>query len=146
MPIPRKPIKTGLAPCQLFGFSEQLPLSIAHGGKRVQILCPRVYRNLITAYWRYLYFDRENKGILSSLQNTHNAYNRGEGEPMKFREIVKILQENGWQQKSVKGSHYQYIHPSKPGKITIPCHRGDLDKRTVKSIFTAAGLDTSKLI
>ena len=70
----------------------------------------------------------------------------GEEEPMKFREIVKILQENGWQQKSVKGSHYQYIHPSKPGKITIPCHRGDLDKRTVKSIFTAAGLDTSKLI
>lgn len=67
-------------------------------------------------------------------------------DPMKFKEIVKILRENGWQQKSVKGSHYQYIHPSKLGKITIPCHRGDLDKRTVKSIFTAAGLDTSKLV
>lgn len=28
----------------------------------------------------------------------------------------------------------------------VPCHRDDLDKKTVKSIFTAAGLDTSRLI
>ncbi len=65
---------------------------------------------------------------------------------MKFREIVKILQDHGWRQKGIKGSHYQFTNPTKPGKITVPCHRGDLDKRTVKSIFTAAGLDTSRLI
>lgn len=65
---------------------------------------------------------------------------------MKFREVIKILEDNGWVQKAVRGSHYQYTHPERPGKITVSCHRGDLDKRTVKSIFTAAGLDTSRLI
>lgn len=65
---------------------------------------------------------------------------------MKFREVIKILEDNGWVQKAVRGSHYQYTHPGRPGKITVPCHKGDLDKRTAKSIFTAAGLDTSRLI
>ena len=65
---------------------------------------------------------------------------------MKFREVIKISEDNGWVQEAVRDSHYQYTHPRRPGKITVPCHRGDLDKRTVKSIFTAAGLDTSQLI
>ena len=65
---------------------------------------------------------------------------------MKFREVINILEDNGWVQKAVRGFHYQYTHPGRPGKITVPCHKGDLDKRTVKSIFTAAGLDTSRLI
>lgn len=61
---------------------------------------------------------------------------------MKFREVIKILEDHGWVQKAVRGSHYPYTHPGRPRG----CHRVDLDKRTVKSIFTAAGLDTSRLI
>lgn len=48
---------------------------------------------------------------------------------MKFREVIKILEDNGWVQKAVRGSHYQYTHPGRSGKITVPCHRGDLGKR-----------------
>lgn len=59
---------------------------------------------------------------------------------MKFRKIEKILLNDGWQFKTAKGSHYSYIHPSKPGKVTIPHHNGDLDPRTVKSILKQAGL------
>lgn len=59
---------------------------------------------------------------------------------MKFREIEKLLLEDGWQLKNAKGSHFQYIHPLKPGKVTIPNHTGDLDPRTIKSIFKQAGL------
>lgn len=59
---------------------------------------------------------------------------------MKFREIEKILLNDGWQFKTAKGSHYSYIHPSKSGKVTIPHHNGDLDPRTVKSILKQAGL------
>ena len=59
---------------------------------------------------------------------------------MKFREIEKIILDNGWQFKTAKGSHYSYIHPSKPGKVTIPHQNGDLDPRTVKSILKQAGL------
>lgn len=59
---------------------------------------------------------------------------------MKFREIEKILLDDGWVFKNARGSHNQYVHPAKPGKVTIPNHRGDLDPKTVKSIFRQAGL------
>lgn len=59
---------------------------------------------------------------------------------MKFREIEKLLLADGWRLKNSKGSHFQYIHPTKPGKVTIPNHRGDLDMGTVKAILKMAGL------
>lgn len=59
---------------------------------------------------------------------------------MKFREIEKLLLDDGWYLKEVRGSHYQYCHPTKTGKITIPYHKGDLDKLTVKSILKYANI------
>lgn len=59
---------------------------------------------------------------------------------MRAREIEKIIEKDGWKLKSTKGSHRHYKHPSKPGKVTIPFHTGDLDIRTVKSILEQAGL------
>ena len=59
---------------------------------------------------------------------------------MRFREVERILLDDGWQYKNSRGSHNYYIHPTKPGKVTIPNHRGDLDMRTVKSIFKQAGI------
>ena len=59
---------------------------------------------------------------------------------MKFREIEKILLKDGWALKSIRGSHYQYVHSLKPGKVTIPYHGGDLDPKTIKSILQQAGL------
>ncbi|MDD6598786.1 type II toxin-antitoxin system HicA family toxin [Anaerovibrio sp.] len=41
---------------------------------------------------------------------------------------------------SISGSHHQYKHPTKPGKVTIPRHIGDLDRGTVNSILRQAGL------
>lgn len=59
---------------------------------------------------------------------------------MKFREIEKIILADGWQFKKAKGSHHHYVHPTKPGKVTIPNHPGDLDSQTIKSIMKQAGL------
>lgn len=59
---------------------------------------------------------------------------------MKFREIEKIIIADGWQFKKAKGSHYSYIHPSKPGKVTIPHHPGDLAPQIIKQILKQAGL------
>lgn len=59
---------------------------------------------------------------------------------MRFREIEKIILDDGWKLKKVTGSHYSYTHPTKSGKVTIPCHAGDLDPRTIKSILKQAGL------
>lgn len=59
---------------------------------------------------------------------------------MRFREIEKIILNDGWQLKSSKGSHFQYVHPSKPGKVTIPNHPGDIAPIVVKKILKQAGL------
>ena len=37
----------------------------------------------------------------------------------KVREIIRLIEEDGWRLHSQKGSHRQYVHPSKPGRVTI---------------------------
>jgi predicted RNA binding protein YcfA (HicA-like mRNA interferase family) len=64
----------------------------------------------------------------------------GENEKMKFREMEKILLADGWEFKNVKGSHYHYVHPVKPGKVTVPNHPGEISPIIVKAILKQAGL------
>ena len=59
---------------------------------------------------------------------------------MNFREIEKIILADGWYLVDVKGSHYQYKHPTKKGKVTIPNHRGDIPPRVINSILKQASL------
>ena len=59
---------------------------------------------------------------------------------MRFREIEKLVLDDGWRLSDVNGSHHQYKHPIKPGKVTIPNHRGDIPQRVVNSILKQAGL------
>ena len=59
---------------------------------------------------------------------------------MRAEEIEKLILADGWKLKAQKGSHRHYIHPTKPGKVTIPFHKGDLDKGTANSILKQAGL------
>ncbi|MGE9965555.1 type II toxin-antitoxin system HicA family toxin [Fusicatenibacter saccharivorans] len=59
---------------------------------------------------------------------------------MRFREIEKLLLDDGWFLVDVRGSHHQYKHPIKPGKVTIPNHRGDIPQRVVNSILKQADL------
>lgn len=59
---------------------------------------------------------------------------------MGFREIEKLLLDDGWFLVDVRGSHHQYKHPIKPGKVTIPNHRGDIPQRVVNSILKQADL------
>ena len=59
---------------------------------------------------------------------------------MRVREIERLLKADGWYVVMQVGSHRQYKHPTKSGKITVPIHSGDIDKGTAKSILTQAGL------
>lgn len=60
---------------------------------------------------------------------------------MRFREVEKIVLADGWYKVKQVGSHCQYCHPIKPGKITIPNHRGkDIHISIVKSILKQAGI------
>lgn len=59
---------------------------------------------------------------------------------MKAREIEKIILAEGWELSAQVGSHRQYKHPNKSGKVTIPWHGSDLPKGTLNSILKQAGL------
>lgn len=59
---------------------------------------------------------------------------------MKFREIERIIKNDGWEYSYTTGSHYYYIHTTKPGKISIPYHGKDLKAKTINSILKQAGL------
>ena len=59
---------------------------------------------------------------------------------MRFREMEKMLLDDGWYLADVRGSHHQYKHPEKPGKVTLPNHHGDIPPRVVNSILKQAGL------
>ena len=61
--------------------------------------------------------------------------------PLKPKEMEKIILADGWRLKSQEGSHRNYTHPTKPGKVTIPFHQGkELNKKTENSIRRQAGL------
>jgi predicted RNA binding protein YcfA (HicA-like mRNA interferase family) len=56
------------------------------------------------------------------------------------KEILKELHKDGWIEIDQRGSHLNLKHPSKPGKVTVPIHSGDLPKGTLNSILKQAGL------
>jgi predicted RNA binding protein YcfA (HicA-like mRNA interferase family) len=60
---------------------------------------------------------------------------------MTAREILKVLRNDGWYEYERSGSHIQLKHPAKKGRVTVPDHRGDLKKGTVRSIYRQAGLE-----
>jgi predicted RNA binding protein YcfA (HicA-like mRNA interferase family) len=58
---------------------------------------------------------------------------------MTSREIIRRLEKEGWRLHHVRGSHHQYKHPKKPGKITVPHPKRDFPTKTLLQIFKQAG-------
>jgi predicted RNA binding protein YcfA (HicA-like mRNA interferase family) len=60
---------------------------------------------------------------------------------VKVREIVKLIEADGWRQVRQKGSHRQFRHPVKPGTVTVAGRpSGDLYPEIQLSILKQAGL------
>ncbi|VXD15295.1 type II toxin-antitoxin system HicA family toxin [Planktothrix paucivesiculata] len=59
---------------------------------------------------------------------------------MESRKIIKKLQQDGWYQVGVTGSHYPFKHPVKLGKVTVPHPKRDIPIQTLKSIEKQAGI------
>ncbi|MFI5400568.1 MAG: type II toxin-antitoxin system HicA family toxin [SAR324 cluster bacterium] len=59
---------------------------------------------------------------------------------MKTRDVIKRLEGEGWFLVSTRGSHRQYKHPFKPGRVTVAGHPSDdIHPATLRSIFRQAG-------
>ncbi len=64
---------------------------------------------------------------------------------MKVREAIKLIESDGWYLVSTKGSHRQFKHAVKKGRVTIAGNLGDdLAKGTLNSILKQAGLKEKK--
>jgi predicted RNA binding protein YcfA (HicA-like mRNA interferase family) len=60
---------------------------------------------------------------------------------VKVPEIIKIIEADGWYLVAIKGSHRQYKHRKKLGRVTIAGNTGhELPPGTLNSIFKQAGL------
>lgn len=60
---------------------------------------------------------------------------------MKVRDVIKLIEKDGWHLVTTAGSHRQYKHPAKPGRVTVSGHpRDDVHPKTLKSILTQAGI------
>ena len=61
---------------------------------------------------------------------------------MKVREIIKLIETDGWYKIKARGGHRQYKHRAKRGRVTVPGRMSaDLDPKTEKSILEQAGLE-----
>ena len=60
---------------------------------------------------------------------------------MKVREVIRLVEADGWYLKATRGSHRQFKHPTKTGRVTIPGKPGDdLAPGTLNSILKQSGL------
>jgi predicted RNA binding protein YcfA (HicA-like mRNA interferase family) len=61
--------------------------------------------------------------------------------PLKVLEIIRLIERAGWRQVAQRGSHRQFKHPDKPGRVTVAGNASDdLAPGTLNSILKQAGL------
>jgi predicted RNA binding protein YcfA (HicA-like mRNA interferase family) len=62
--------------------------------------------------------------------------------PLKVSEIIKLIETDGWYLAATRGSHRQYKHPSKAGRVTVAGKPSAvLPPGTERSILRQAGLN-----
>ena len=60
---------------------------------------------------------------------------------MKVKELIKLLEADGWYIARTKGSHRQYKHPTKQGTVTVAGNMSvDVPKGTLNAILKQSGL------
>jgi predicted RNA binding protein YcfA (HicA-like mRNA interferase family) len=60
---------------------------------------------------------------------------------MKVGEVLKLLRDDGWSLVVTRGSHRQFKHPTKPGRVTVAGKSSDdVPPGTLNSVLKQAGL------
>lgn len=62
---------------------------------------------------------------------------------VKYRQLLRMLQDDGWRHERTTGSHMMYVHPTKPGPVVVPAggkEGQDVPRGTLNSILRQAGL------
>ena len=59
---------------------------------------------------------------------------------MNSRDVIKALKDDDWYEVGQVGSHKQFKHPTKKGRVTVPDPKRDIPKGTLSSIEKQSGL------
>lgn len=62
------------------------------------------------------------------------------GKSYSSREVISKLKQDGWYQVNQEGSHKQFKHPVKKGRVTIAHPEADVHISILKSIERQSGL------
>lgn len=62
---------------------------------------------------------------------------------MDSKSIIRALEKDGWYKVAQKGSHVQFRHPTRKGRVTVPHPKKDLPLGTLRSIEKQSGLRLS---
>ena len=63
---------------------------------------------------------------------------------MRSRDIIRQLEADGWYVVNQKGSHVQFKHPTKRGRVTVPHPKRDVRIGTIASIEAQSGLKLTR--
>ena len=64
---------------------------------------------------------------------------------MKVRDVIRLIEQNGWFLVATRGSHRQYKHSARPGRVTIAGKPSDdMAPGTLNSVLKQAGLKEHK--
>ena len=63
---------------------------------------------------------------------------------MKSKDIISRLKKAGWVLRGVKGSHHVFVHPHKPGHLSVPHPQKDMGVGLVQKLLKQAGLEEGK--
>lgn len=67
------------------------------------------------------------------------------GDFVKVRDVIRMVEQEGWYRVVTEGSHRQYRHATKPGQVTIHGHpRDDMPQGTLAAIWRQAALVRGK--
>lgn len=59
---------------------------------------------------------------------------------MRSRDVIGLLEADGWKQVARKGSHAQFKHPVKKGRVTVPDPKREVPVGTLRSIEKQSGI------
>ena len=61
------------------------------------------------------------------------------------REVIRLLEVHGWRHIETRGSHCQFGHPLRQGRVTVPHPKRDLPIGTIRSIEKQSGVNLRRL-
>ncbi len=79
--------------------------------------------------------------MLTTVSSSYERFFKAENI-LKIRKVIKLIENDSWFQVKVTGSHRQYKHPTKRGRVAIAGHfNHHLAHKTLKNIFKQAQLE-----